>query len=60
MNKLFTDNLPWKITSLVLAFILWLFVINTQNPIQPQEIAGVNVVITGLDELESNGTTFRN
>lgn len=60
MNKLFTDNLPWKITSLVLAFILWLFVINTQNPIQPQEIAGVNVVITGLDELESSGYKLKN
>ena len=60
MNKLFTDNLPWKITSLVLAFILWLFVINTQNPIQPQEISGVNVVITGLDELESSGYKLKN
>ena len=60
MNKLFTDNLPWKITSFVLAFILWLFVINTQNPIQPQEISGINVVITGLDELESNGYKLKN
>lgn len=60
MNKLFADNLPWKITSLVLAFILWLFVINTQNPIQPQEISGVKVVITGLNELEANGYKLKN
>ncbi len=60
MNKLFADNLPWKITSLVLAFILWLFVINTQNPIQPQEISGVNVVITGLDDLEAKGYKLKN
>lgn len=60
MNKLFTENLPWKITSLVLAFILWLFVINTQNPIQPQEISGINVVITGLDELGARGYKLKN
>ena len=60
MNKLLTENLPWKITSVILAFLLWLFVINTQNPIQPQEISGVNIVITGLNELESNGYNLKN
>ncbi len=60
MNKLLTENLPWKITSVILAFLLWLFVINTQNPIQPQEISDVNIVITGMADLEANGYRLRN
>ncbi len=60
MNKFFTENLPWKVTSVVLAFVLWLFVINTQNPIQPQEIVGVNMVIAGLNELEEMGYELSN
>lgn len=60
MNKLFTENLPWKIGSLVFAFILWVFVINTQNPTQPQEISGIKVEITGLEELESLGYKLTN
>lgn len=55
MNKLFTENLPWKITSLILAFVLWIFVINTQNPTQPQEISGIKIEISGLEELEKQG-----
>ena len=60
MNKFFTENLPWKITSLVLAFILWIFVINTQNPTQPQEISGIKVEINGLQELEEMGYELTN
>lgn len=60
MNKLFTENLPWKIVSLIFAFLLWMFVINTQNPIQPQEIAGIRVAIEGLEELESLGYELTN
>lgn len=60
MNKLFTKNLPWKIASLIFAFILWVFVINTQNPTQPQEISGVKIVITGLTELQDQGYELTN
>lgn len=60
MNKLFTENLPWKITSLILAFVLWVFVINTQNPTQPQEVSGIKVEITGLEELEQLGYELTN
>lgn len=60
MNKLFTENLPWKITSFVLAVVLWLFVINTQNPTQPQEISGISINITGLEQLEQAGYELTN
>lgn len=60
MNKLLTDNLPWKIASLILASLFWIFVINTQNPIQPQEIRDIPVIIKGLDELEKQGFILKN
>ena len=51
MSKFFSENLPWKIVALVIATLLWLFVINTQNPLQPQEISGIQIQITGDDVL---------
>ena len=60
MNKLFTENLPWKIASLIFAFILWIFVINTQNPTQPQEISGIKIQITGMQELQAQGYELTN
>lgn len=60
MNKLFTENLPWKIAALVMAAMLWLFVINTQNPTQPQEISGIRVQITGEDILNKRGYELTN
>ncbi|PHV71201.1 hypothetical protein CS063_05780 [Sporanaerobium hydrogeniformans] len=60
MNRIFTHNLSWKIGSLVLAAILWVFVINSQNPTQPQEIRNIPIVIKGLDELESKGFVLKN
>lgn len=60
MNKFFTDNLPWKIFSFALATMLWLFVINTQNPLQPREIRDIPVNIRGLSELEARGFVIQN
>ncbi len=60
MNKFFTENLPWKIAALVIATMLWLFVINTQNPTQPQEISGIRVQINGEDLLKEQGYELTN
>ena len=60
MNKFFTENLPWKIAALVIATMLWLFVINTQNPTQPQEISGIRVQINGEDILKEQGYELTN
>lgn len=60
MNKFFTENLPWKIASLVIATMLWLFVINTQNPTQPQEISDINIQIKGEDILAEQGYELTN
>lgn len=60
MKKLFTHNLPWKIVSLLLATILWLFVINSQNPTQPQKIENIPVEVRGLSELSGKGFVIQN
>lgn len=60
MSKKSREDLPWRIASLVLATILWLFVINTQNPTQPQEIKNIPIIIKGLDELEAQGFILKN
>lgn len=60
LNKLFTENVPWKIFSFTIATLLWVFVINTQNPTQPQEISGVKVIITGYDALSEQGYELSN
>lgn len=60
MNRLFANNLPWKLMSLVLASMLWLFVINTQNPLQPKTITDVSVNIKGISEIESKGYVIQN
>ena len=60
MKKLFTHNLPWKIVSLLLATVLWLFVINSQNPTQPQKIENIPVEVRGLSELSGKGFVIQN
>ena len=60
MNKLFTENLPWKIAALVVAILLWIFVINTQNPTQPQEISSIPVKILGYEQLVEQGYELTN
>ena len=60
MNKFFSENLPWKIASLALATMLWVFVINTQNPMQPKTITGVSVNIRGTGQLEEKGYVIQN
>lgn len=60
MNNFFSHNLPWKLVSLALATMMWIFVINTQNPLQPKEITNIPVNIRGISELEDKGFVIQN
>lgn len=60
MNRFFSNNLPWKIVSLLVATVLWVFVINTQNPILPKEIKNQSITIKGIDQLEEKGIVIQN
>lgn len=59
MNRFLSNNVAWKIISLLLATLLWFFVINYQNPELTQEIRS-NVTIRGINELEAKGYVLQN
>ncbi len=60
MDKIIQHNLHWKFVSLGLAVLLWLFVINTENPVQMQDIKGIPVEIIGLTNIENKGLVIQN
>lgn len=59
MNRFLSNNLPWKIVSLLLAALLWFFVINSQNPALTKEVR-VPLTIRGINELEAKGYVLQN
>lgn len=59
MNRFLSNNLPWKIVSLLLAALLWFFVINSQNPALTREVR-VPLTIRGINELEAKGYVLQN
>ena len=56
MGKRVTDS-RWfyVIVSLLLAFILWIYVGKEANPIKTSTLSGVQVVFSGLEKLEERG-----
>lgn len=60
MNKFFSNNIAWKTASLVSALILWLFVINTQNPPQSYDMRNRTISLSGTDLLEDKGYVMKN
>ncbi|ONI38226.1 hypothetical protein AN639_08125 [Candidatus Epulonipiscium fishelsonii] len=60
MNKFFSTNLIWKLFSLIVAGLLWLFVINTQNPILPKKINNFPITIKGISQIEEKGYVILN
>ncbi|OOB77878.1 MAG: hypothetical protein BEN19_01130, partial [Epulopiscium sp. Nuni2H_MBin003] len=60
MDKLLAHNIHWKIISFLIASLLWLFVINTQNPMQPLDIKDIPLEIIGLAQIEEKGFSILN
>ncbi|ONI38316.1 hypothetical protein AN640_02675, partial [Candidatus Epulonipiscium fishelsonii] len=60
MNKFFSTNLMWKLFSLAVAALLWLIVINTQNPILPKQINNFPITIKGVSQIEEKGYVILN
>ncbi|OON91564.1 MAG: hypothetical protein ATN32_10355 [Candidatus Epulonipiscium fishelsonii] len=60
MNKFFSTNLMWKLFSLAVAALLWLIVINTQNPILPKQINNFPITIKGISQIEEKGYVILN
>lgn len=55
VRKFFTTNIGLKIFSLVLAFVLWVMVVNRQNPIGTVTVTGIPVTILNQDYFAEHG-----
>ncbi len=60
MNKFFSNNIAWKSASLISALILWLFVINTQNPPRSYDMRNRTISIRGAELLTDKGYVIKN
>lgn len=60
MNKFFSKNIVWKTASLVSALLLWIFVINIQNPPQSYDMRNRTISLRGLDLLDNKGYVIKN
>ena len=60
MNNFFSNNIGWKTASLISALILWVFVINTTNPMEPYDMKNRAIVLKGTNLLEDRGFVIKN
>lgn len=58
MKKILTNNIGLKIISLLAAFILWVVVVNVDNPVVKKTFQNVTVEITNADAISGEGKTF--
>lgn len=58
MKKILTNNIGLKIISILAAFILWVIVVNVDNPVVKKTFQNVTVEITNADAISDEGKTF--
>ena len=58
MRKLLTNNIGYKLISILSAFVLWLIVVNISDPTVTRTITGIPVVKVNEDVLTEQGKVF--
>ncbi|HAG68772.1 MAG TPA: hypothetical protein DCL38_02215 [Lachnospiraceae bacterium] len=58
MKKTLTGNIGLKIISLIAAFILWMIVVNTDDPMITRTYSGISVEVINTDSITDQGKTF--
>ncbi len=58
MKNRLTNNIGLKIISLLAAFILWMIVVNTDDPMITRTYSGISVEVINTEEIVSQGKTF--
>ncbi|MBQ7563136.1 MAG: hypothetical protein IJT16_04000 [Lachnospiraceae bacterium] len=58
MKKTLVSNLSLKIISVIAAFILWMVVVNTDDPMITRTYSGIAVEVINTDDIESQGKTW--
>ena len=59
MKKRLLNNLGLKIASLILAFLIWLIIINVNDPVMTKSIFNVPVTVTNASYIESMGKSYQ-
>ena len=59
MKKWLTQNLGLKLLSVICASILWLIVMNINDPIDEQRFVGIPVELTNTDAITDEGKVFQ-
>jgi YbbR domain-containing protein len=60
MNNLFNNNKTMWVLSIVVALLLWMYVINDQNPETYDNINDIPVELTNIETLEEKGLVISN
>lgn len=55
MKKSLLSNIPLKLMSVLVAVVVWLLVVNVDDPIKPRNISGVVVTVQNEAYIESSG-----
>lgn len=58
MKKMLTNNLLYKITALIFAFIFWLVVVNVSDPSITTEISGIQVKILNAESITNQDLVY--
>ena len=59
MKNVIFDNLGLKILALIVALIVWLLVVNVNDPVITRTINGVSVTVTNANYVESQGLSSK-
>ena len=51
MKKTLTSNIGLKLISLIAAFILWMIVVNTDDPMITRTYSGISVEVINTEEI---------
>lgn len=58
MKKRLTNNLSFKILSVLAAIIVWLIIVNVDNPNMTRTFTGIPIELTGTEVLEEKDMTY--
>lgn len=59
MKKLLTNNVGYKLLSFAVAILLWIIVVNNENPMITRSFSNIPVVVTNEEIVTNKGNTYQ-